>query len=1418
MDDLLSRDVKNFKKQHTRRRVWHGILTVLASVVVFVTTYALILPAITMTAAHSHDESCYTQISTIEKNVLACPVMPEDGLLVVHRHDAACYDNGTLVCALPELAEHTHTADCYETPEAHVHTDACYSAARGELLCGLDEDEAHTHTDECYTWETVLSCGQTEDESAEPVLICEQEEVVLHRHDADCYTEDGTLVCTLPEVIAHQHTDSCFELRAVPADTETLTCTNLDPDHVHTALCYGTWVLTCDQGTDEGAQDEPEFPEEPENPTEDEPESPEDPESPEEDETESPEDPESPAEDETESPEDPENPEEDESESPEDPENPEEDETLPENDADTYAASSVSLKYYVYLDGKQHLVLEETADVPIEANTNRHYLTLEQLEAVYDVFGFRAEAFDGEAEQRIFPHTDAVNPSDIWADAPAYQAETDDGTQEWRVPISRSSTSYVYYLPHNTAGHSSYFAYSVSYTNAALISDNSFYTVNVSAPPAASSESAIYYVPGGEDISIALTQFDEYAWSYVNIADGSEITPSDVQETEDGKLLVTFRNVSHPIKIAALRTITGEQSYTIQYHAETLSDCLEQIGSGVYPSAQTVVTDGKVSGMATLTEQVKVTADTVYQLRSPDSLRVITQSDLNRQAKSFIYAFRGWRVKSTGDVLDPAQPLTALQLVGYENGGVIELEAVWSAADANGNAISVNFYIHLYCEIKDFNSNGFTSNPIGDYTQSMFATALLGTETLTFSGNLLVLAPPTTAETAYETDTTLRAMTSTPYNGLTLESFPSDLDMFTLLREKGYTITIDDNAIPLNKLTSDYFQIRWTSLKYDATDGWHVDGVLVAKEAKLRVTKTFLGSDTAIEKIKAQTGDDEYSIQIQNTTHTDANPERLTLVSAEEENRDGCVGYETYDEASNTYTWIAGGRIDSVYQLSEQNYLLGEAHAASYYRISDTVNPGSWQTYDEQTQVTTTMISYAADTPQRRYRTVAFQNAYVEAGMLTLRKLDSFTESGIAAVSFALTSDDGTAQTLYRKPGTSMYTNAHISADADYTEYAGSTLVTDANGDAYLYLTPGSYALRETFPEGYSGAKEIRFTVDGNGTLTALLFDGEAPTTSTGSVSSGVGTALLIAENVSHRLTTVTAVKDWGEVPDEWRQPVTVTLMCDVAPLGSVDSEYTTELSAENNWTYVWEDLPLFIDGKVAEYALQEILIGDTPYNSALQDGYSDYAVTQDRPKYREGKEDAYGDKASWVDENGRQHYANYVLLTVHNRPDGKVGRITVAKRFRSIDNKELTKIDGTYTFALYETSAPDGTDTPVATASVVYGNGKVTPEDGLVRFENLTLDKTYYVFELDDSGRPVPDGETGSISGTPFIALGGGCKIELSSEHPGGEAIITNRINYAELPETGGHGAGIFYVLGAFLTMGAAALLLQKKYRRNGE
>ena len=48
---------------------------------------------------------------------------------------------------------------------------------------------------------------------------------------------------------------------------------------------------------------------------------------------------------------------------------------------------------------------------------------------------------------------------------------------------------------------------------------------------------------------------------------------------------------------------------------------------------------------------------------------------------------------------------------------------------------------------------------------------------------------------------------------------------------------IKDREIDKRYLTSDHFTIRWYVLKYEHSDGFHIDGVLVAKEGRLVVKK-----------------------------------------------------------------------------------------------------------------------------------------------------------------------------------------------------------------------------------------------------------------------------------------------------------------------------------------------------------------------------------------------------------------------------------------------------------------------------------------------------------------------------------------------------------------------------------------------------
>ena len=308
--DVL-RGAEKYTKVHKRKRLRHRVVTVLAGVVVFCTTYALILPAITLEKQcdipeHTHTDACYAQVTSVEKRVPVCSAEtleihrhtadcydangnPRCGYadFVVHSHDSRCYDEtGNLWCPLPEIEAHRHTADCYALPEEHTHAEGCYTSVRGDLVCG-----EHVHTDACYTETAVLACGLEESEEHQHDENCYETSRELtcgidsdHSHTDACYeweqvlscdlptdsAEDAqpVLVCTKPEIVLHRHTPDCFDadgnlicgqtqilehrhsdacFETVAEPVDTGALTCTDTAHVHTARCYGTWELVCGQ-------------------------------------------------------------------------------------------------------------------------------------------------------------------------------------------------------------------------------------------------------------------------------------------------------------------------------------------------------------------------------------------------------------------------------------------------------------------------------------------------------------------------------------------------------------------------------------------------------------------------------------------------------------------------------------------------------------------------------------------------------------------------------------------------------------------------------------------------------------------------------------------------------------------------------------------------------------------------------------------------------------------------------------------------------------------------------------------------------------------------------------------------------------------------------------------------------------------
>lgn len=114
---------KNRETSHRRgrqmSRLWKRIVSGLTCLVVFCTTYAMILPAITMEAdamcaveEHTHTDVCYAAVDPTGYICTADPAEP-------HEHSSQCLPQPERIC---EKEEHTHSLICYADPTADLET------------------------------------------------------------------------------------------------------------------------------------------------------------------------------------------------------------------------------------------------------------------------------------------------------------------------------------------------------------------------------------------------------------------------------------------------------------------------------------------------------------------------------------------------------------------------------------------------------------------------------------------------------------------------------------------------------------------------------------------------------------------------------------------------------------------------------------------------------------------------------------------------------------------------------------------------------------------------------------------------------------------------------------------------------------------------------------------------------------------------------------------------------------------------------------------------------------------------------------------------------------------------------------------------------------------------------------------------
>lgn len=160
-------NIKKYIKKYKNRSIRQRALIAVAGLVVFCTTYAMILPAITMEGKvncgkeeHIHQHSCYTK----EKS---------------------------LVCKLEEGKIHSHEENCYNN--------------NGDLLCKADTSIEHTHKDEygCYTTKMVMACQK-----------------IMHEHSASCVEKVNQATETATAVTDKLTTEATPQLPTEPASQE----------------------------------------------------------------------------------------------------------------------------------------------------------------------------------------------------------------------------------------------------------------------------------------------------------------------------------------------------------------------------------------------------------------------------------------------------------------------------------------------------------------------------------------------------------------------------------------------------------------------------------------------------------------------------------------------------------------------------------------------------------------------------------------------------------------------------------------------------------------------------------------------------------------------------------------------------------------------------------------------------------------------------------------------------------------------------------------------------------------------------------------------------------------------------------------------------------------------------------------------
>lgn len=958
--------------------------------------------------------------------------------------------------------------------------------------------------------------------------------------------------------------------------------------------------------------------------------------------------------------------------------------------------------FYIFIDGKR--ILLKSQNITSYKIQNRHYLSADMLEAVYGDFGFEASSL--VSGTRYFPHTNFNRPN-IWADT---SVAVINGYAFSPVTTTKDRVE-VYYLPHQTLGSTN-----AAWANILSGGNETFYSVSVQ------DYAQLVYSPSELPQPV-----------YTLNGDSATITVSNIPRTETDDFIVSCRAADNlTISVEATDNQDGlttfvipniSRPYVISYAPDSNSAFINySINLPKVPIDSEYGTP-TISGVSTLNIKTEEN-ETTHSVLSPDLIYYLYDAGEKYLGRA---TFTGWAINGNTDPEALIMPDETLNLADYF--GAVSLEAQWHTDFAGRTkkiGSMVNFYVSLAAH-PDLDDHWQGNIEAAQFTESVYIdncgvdagivpTKELYANSYNISGNFYqyhVLGSTSGDNITSRHNMIVRELsrgyTMRGNDGLDYTfqtSFPSDDMVMRNIRDmiaKGTsTIIINGHTVTPDEMNAENFSVRWYVFKYDTSDGWHIDGVLVSKVGTMVITKTFDGSEDIIQAVKNNTNNGGYHIDVSTTPGAIHTGGILDLSNA-----------VSYSPATKTYTWELS--VDQFYEYTiiENNYISNQLPDQSLtttyadYDIRNSkqgYNTQGWQSYSSSGVTVMGQTNYDNNT---RKLTVCLLNTYTEPGTLVFRKTDSRTGHSISNIYFDATDSNNSPLALY-DDGNGYY---ELVPSNNSQSTLTNTIKTNYAGQAFLLLPTGTYKFKERVPEGYEdpGVITVNMIPDPQTKQKAVI--GSA-TASNGPqyIKATDESLILIVKN--HSITfDLTVEKIW--IGDE-NKPVTLQLYLEGQMLddpiifdGTVDSAETEA------WKHIYANLPLFVDGHPATYTIKENRIGNLLYSPDEPDGYLYYNVDITALQYK----DAFGQSTDNILD------ATTASLCVTNSRN--IGNLTLKK----VDEKN-TSLSGAV-FKLY--NADNFAD--VSPREQITENNFIrsvqSDEDGFVHFGTI-FDGSYYLVESD--------------------------------------------------------------------------------------